>query len=73
MNEKPLTPADYRTPVHNNWCPGCGDFGIVAALQKALLEMQIRPENALIVSGIGCSGKTPHYIGTYGIHTIHGR
>lgn len=73
MNEKPLSPADYRTPVHNNWCPGCGDFGIVAAIQKSLLEMNIRPENVLLVSGIGCSGKTPHYIGTYGMHTIHGR
>jgi 2-oxoglutarate ferredoxin oxidoreductase subunit beta len=65
--------ADYRTDVHNNWCPGCGDFGILSALQMALTELQIPPSNAAVVSGIGCSAKTPHYINAYGIHTLHGR
>ncbi|PIW33322.1 MAG: 2-oxoacid:ferredoxin oxidoreductase subunit beta [Nitrosopumilales archaeon CG15_BIG_FIL_POST_REV_8_21_14_020_37_12] len=65
--------ADYKTDVHNDWCPGCGDFGIVNALQMALAEMGIQRDKAVIFSGIGCSGKTSHYINTYGIHTLHGR
>lgn len=65
--------ADYKTDVHNDWCPGCGDFGILNAIQMALADMQIPPHRATIFSGIGCSGKTPHYIKTYGIHTLHGR
>lgn len=65
--------ADYKTTVHNDWCPGCGDFGIVNALQMALAEMSIPRDKAVIFSGIGCSGKTSHYINTYGIHTLHGR
>lgn len=65
--------ADYKTTVHNDWCPGCGDFGIVNALQMALAEMGIQRDKATIFSGIGCSGKTSHFINTYGIHTLHGR
>lgn len=65
--------ADYKTEVHNDWCPGCGDFGIVNALQMALAEMGIQRDKATIFSGIGCSGKTSHYINTYGVHTLHGR
>ena len=65
--------ADYKTDVHNDWCPGCGDFGIVNALQMALAEMGIERDKAVIFSGIGCSGKTSHFINTYGIHTLHGR
>ena len=65
--------ADYKTDVHNDWCPGCGDFGIVNALQMALAEMGIARDKAVIFSGIGCSGKTSHYINTYGVHTLHGR
>lgn len=65
--------ADYKTSVHNDWCPGCGDFGIVNALQMALAEMNIQRDKATIFSGIGCSGKTSHFINTYGIHTLHGR
>lgn len=65
--------ADYKTDVHNDWCPGCGDFGIVNALQMALAEMGIQRDKAVIFSGIGCSGKTSHYINTYGVHTLHGR
>ena len=59
--------------MHNDWCPGCGDFGIVNAIQMALAEMGIQRDKAAIFSGIGCSGKTSHYINTYGIHTLHGR
>ncbi len=65
--------ADYKTDVHNDWCPGCGDFGIVNALQMALAEMGIERDKATIFSGIGCSGKTSHFINTYGVHTLHGR
>ena len=65
--------ADYKTDVHNDWCPGCGDFGILNAIQMALADMQVPSHRATIFSGIGCSGKTPHFIKTYGIHTLHGR
>ena len=65
--------ADFKTDVHNDWCPGCGDFGIVNALQMALAEMGIERDKATIFSGIGCSGKTSHFINTYGVHTLHGR
>jgi 2-oxoglutarate ferredoxin oxidoreductase subunit beta len=65
--------TDYKTQVHNDWCPGCGDFGIVNAIQMALAEMGVRRDKTVIFSGIGCSGKTSHFINTYGIHTLHGR
>ena len=65
--------ADYKTDVHNDWCPGCGDFGIVNAIQMALAEMGIERDKAAMFSGIGCSGKTSHFINTYGVHTLHGR
>ena len=64
---------DYRTKVHNDWCPGCGDFGILNAVQMALFELKLEPHEVAIFSGIGCSGKTPHFVGTYGFHTLHGR
>ncbi|MEM4311928.1 MAG: 2-oxoacid:ferredoxin oxidoreductase subunit beta [Nitrososphaerales archaeon] len=65
--------TDYKTPIHNDWCPGCGDFGILSSIAIALTEMQIPPHKVAIFSGIGCSSKTPHYLNTYGIHTLHGR
>lgn len=65
--------ADFKTPVHNDWCAGCGDFGILNAIQMSLYELRISPHQAAIFSGIGCSGKTPHFINTFGIHTLHGR
>ncbi len=65
--------GDFKTDVHNDWCPGCGDFGIVNAIQMALAEMQIRRHKSAIFSGIGCSGKTSHFINVFGIHTLHGR
>jgi 2-oxoglutarate ferredoxin oxidoreductase subunit beta len=63
----------YRADTHNNWCPGCGDFGILAAIQMALFQLRIEPHRVAIFSGIGCSGKTPHYVNAYGFHTLHGR
>src|SRR5256885_15038307 len=74
MASKPvLKVADFATEVHNDWCPGCGDFGILRSIQMTLAEMQLDPSNTAIVSGIGCSAKTVHYVKTYGIHTLHGR
>ncbi len=69
----PLTVKDYRADTHNNWCPGCGDFGILTAIQISLARLQLPPHEVAVFSGIGCSGKTPHYIRTYGFHTLHGR
>ncbi|MEM1583606.1 MAG: 2-oxoacid:ferredoxin oxidoreductase subunit beta [Nitrososphaerota archaeon] len=66
-------PSDYQSDVWIDWCPGCGDFGIVAALYRALAELDLQPEKTVIVSGIGCSGKTPHFVKVNGVHTLHGR
>ena len=65
--------TDLKTEVHNDWCPGCGDFGILSAVQMALAEMNVEPDQVAVVSGVGCSSKTPHFINAYGIHTLHGR
>ena len=65
--------TDFKTEVHNDWCPGCGDFGVVSAVQLALVDMAIDPHRVAIFSGIGCSGKAVHYLNTYGVHTLHGR
>jgi 2-oxoglutarate ferredoxin oxidoreductase subunit beta len=73
MASKRFVLADYKTNIHNDWCPGCGDFGILNAIQMTLVDMQLPNHGVVIFSGIGCSGKTPHYINTYGIHTLHGR
>lgn len=71
--ETVLKPADFQTEVHNDWCPGCGDFGILKAIQMALAELKLPRHRVALFSGIGCSAKTVHYVNTYGIHTIHGR
>lgn len=63
----------YKADTHNNWCPGCGDFGILASMQMALFQLRIPPHQVALFSGIGCSGKTPHYVNVYGFHTLHGR
>lgn len=63
----------YKSDVHNNWCPGCGDFGILTAMQMALFQLKIEPHRVALFSGIGCSGKTPHYVNVNGFHTLHGR
>ena len=65
--------ADYRTNVFVDWCPGCGDFGILTALHMALTELQLPPHKVAVFSGIGCHAKTPHFVNTYGVHTLHGR
>jgi 2-oxoglutarate ferredoxin oxidoreductase subunit beta len=65
--------SDLKTTAHNDWCPGCGDFGILNAIQMALTEMNVDPSRTVVVSGVGCSSKSPHFIKTYGVHTLHGR
>ena len=69
----PLTMADLKGKADPDWCPGCGDFGVLSALQKAFVEMQIPTHNVVTISGIGCSSNLPGYINTYGMHTLHGR
>ena len=65
---------DLAEPNHTcTWCPGCGDYGILTALKKALVNNKCEPHQTVTVSGIGCSGKTPHFIKTYGFESIHGR
>jgi len=68
-----LTMADTKGKVDPDWCPGCGDFGVLAALQKALVELQLPLYNVVTISGIGCSSNLPGYVNTYGMHTLHGR
>ncbi len=68
-----LTAKEFRTEVHVNWCVGCGDYGILNSIQQALSELQIPAHEIAVLSGIGCSGKTPHYINANGFHTLHGR
>ncbi len=68
-----LKAQDFKTDVHNDWCPGCGDFGVLNAVQQALAEMHLPPEQVLLFSGVGCFAKTPHFVNTYGCHTLHGR
>jgi len=68
-----LKPADFATDQEVRWCPGCGDYAILKAVQKALADMGAKPENTVFVSGIGCSSRFPYYMATYGFHTIHGR
>src|SRR6201991_1495568 len=65
--------ADLKGKVDPDWCPGCGDFGVLAAVQKALVELQIPKNEVATVSGIGCSSNFPGFIDTYGMHTLHGR
>lgn len=64
---------EYKTDVWIDWCPGCGDFGIVNSIYKAFSELDLDPSKTVIVSGIGCSGKTPHFVRVNGVHTLHGR
>src|SRR2546428_11414004 len=63
----------YKSEIKPTWCPGCGDFAVLRALQTAIHALQLEPWNLLIVSGIGCSSNLPHFLSTYGFHAIHGR
>jgi 2-oxoglutarate/2-oxoacid ferredoxin oxidoreductase subunit beta len=69
----PLTKKDFQTDQEVRWCPGCGDYAILAAVQSVFPELGIKRENFVVVSGIGCSSRFPYYMNTFGFHTIHGR
>ena len=69
----PLTAKDFATDQEVRWCPGCGDYSILAQMKKVLAGLGIARENTVFVSGIGCSSRFPYYINSYGFHTIHGR
>ncbi len=69
----PQKAKDFKTDQEVRWCPGCGDYAILAAVQGFLPELGLRRENIVFVSGIGCSSRFPHYMNTYGMHSIHGR
>ncbi len=73
LSDKQLTMKDFKTDVNIDWCPGCGDFGITACIQQALADLKLAPWRVAVFSGVGCSSKTPHFVKTYGIHTLHGR
>ena len=76
MNDMtPITtrPKDWETDQEVRWCPGCGDYAVLKAVQRTMPEIGARPENTVFVSGIGCSSRFPYYMETYGFHTIHGR
>jgi 2-oxoglutarate ferredoxin oxidoreductase subunit beta len=72
-DETPLTKKDLATDQEVRWCPGCGDYAILAAVQGFLPDLGLRRENLVFVSGIGCSSRFPYYLQTYGMHSIHGR
>jgi 2-oxoglutarate ferredoxin oxidoreductase subunit beta len=65
--------AEYRSGVRRTWCPGCGDYGVLNALQNACAALGIERHNLVVVSGIGCSSDLPHFMSAYGVHTLHGR
>jgi 2-oxoglutarate ferredoxin oxidoreductase subunit beta len=67
------TMKDFKTDQEVRWCPGCGDYAVLAAVQSFLPELGLRRENIVFVSGIGCSSRFPYYMNTYGFHSIHGR
>ncbi|MGC9544161.1 2-oxoacid:ferredoxin oxidoreductase subunit beta [Streptomyces sp. UG1] len=71
--DTPLSPKDFRSGQEVRWCPGCGDYAVLAAVQGFLPRLGVRQENTVFVSGIGCSSRFPYYMNTYGMHSIHGR
>lgn len=68
-----LKPQEYKSDVKPIWCPGCGDFGVLSSFYKAVSDLGIPPEQLVIASGIGCSGRFPAFVRSYGFHGVHGR
>ena len=66
-------PADYKSDLKPVWCAGCGDFGALASLHRAMAKLQLQPSDTVVVSGIGCSSRLPGYVATYGFNGVHGR
>ena len=68
-----FTPKDFKSEVKPTWCPGCGDFGVLNATYRGLASLKLPPDQTVVVSGIGCSSRFPHFMKTFGIHSVHGR
>ena len=68
-----LEAKDFSSGAHPIWCPGCGDYGVLAALERALVKLGRPPHEVVMISGIGCSSRLPGYMSTYGFHGVHGR
>jgi 2-oxoglutarate ferredoxin oxidoreductase subunit beta len=73
MSTTTLTKADFQSDQETRWCPGCGDYAVLAAVQQFMPELGIPPERIVFVTGIGCAGRFAYYMNTYGMHGIHGR
>lgn len=73
MPSNKLKPADFASDQEVRWCPGCGDYAILKSVQRIMPDLGIPKENIVFISGIGCAGRFPYYMDTYGFHTIHGR
>ena len=70
MSSPQLTKADFQSDAETRWCPGCGDYAVLAAVQSTFPEVGIEPERIVFVSGIGCAGRFAYYMDTYGMHGI---
>ena len=73
MTELKLTAKDFKSDQEVRWCPGCGDYAILAAVQSFMPELGLPRERIVFISGIGCAARFPYYMQTYGMHSIHGR
>lgn len=69
----PITPQTFKSDTKPIWCPGCGDYSVLSSVTKAFAMLELRPENVVVVSGIGCSSRIPAYTSCYGFHGVHGR
>ena len=72
-SDTPQSAKDFKTDQEVRWCPGCGDYAVLAAVQSFMPQLGLRKENIVFVSGIGCSSRFPYYMDTFGVHSIHGR
>jgi 2-oxoglutarate/2-oxoacid ferredoxin oxidoreductase subunit beta len=68
-----LSRKDFQSDQEVRWCPGCGDYSVLTAVQLLMPDLGVKPEDTVFVSGIGCSSRFPYYMNTYGLHSIHGR
>ncbi|HEY3734212.1 MAG TPA: 2-oxoacid:ferredoxin oxidoreductase subunit beta [Streptosporangiaceae bacterium] len=73
VGQEKLSTRDFKSDQEVRWCPGCGDYAILAAFQSFLPELGVPKENVVVISGIGCSSRLPYYVNSYGMHSIHGR
>ncbi|MFA5860775.1 MAG: thiamine pyrophosphate-dependent enzyme [Candidatus Thermoplasmatota archaeon] len=73
MATTPITLKDYKVETSPTWCPGCGDYSVLAGVTKALATMGKHPKDVAVISGIGCSSNLPHFLKAYGVHSLHGR